>query len=252
MKLRCARAFSIITLCAVTSCGDPAPTTGGLIVEVVGLPSPVLATVVVTGPAGFSRTVQSTTTLEALPPGEYVVSGALLTTATALYQPVTTSQTVNVTAGQTQSVVFTYQLASGSIMLTAAGLPDGVGPSVAIASGSFLRTVTSAGLISAIPPGDYVVRADTFSAINGDRFGATVVTQSVTITASETPALPPSTRTAASRLTVPTSTCQSRTRPATAESRAATTSRAVGRARIRRRPATCCRPTAGPGWTVAT
>lgn len=187
MKLRCARAFSIITLCAVTSCGDPAPTTGGLIVEVVGLPSPVLATVVVTGPAGFSRTVQSTTTLEALPPGEYIVSGALLTTATALYQPVTTSQTVNVTAGQTQSVVFTYQLASGSIMLTAAGLPDGVGPSVAIASGSFLRTVTSAGLISAIPPGDYVVRADTFSAINGDRFGATVVTQSVTITASETP-----------------------------------------------------------------
>lgn len=187
MRRRSGPALSAIALCALATCGDPAPTTGAMIVEISGLPASVPAAVIVRGPAGFQRSVPTTTTLEALPPGDYIVSSAVLTSATALYQPEIPTRTVSVVAGQTQSVPFPYLLASGSIDLTATGLPSGVGPFVAIVSPSYVRTVTSAGLIHAIPPGSYTVRADTFAALTGDRFGASVIEQFVTITASETP-----------------------------------------------------------------
>ena len=187
MKPRLGRTLSALAFCAIAACGDPAPTTGAMIVEITGLPASVLAAVRVTGPAGFQRSVQATTTLEALPPGDYTVSSATLSTPTALYDPVIPTHSVSVVAGQTQMVSFAYALASGSIELTATGLPAGVGPYIAIVGPTYLRTVTSAGLIHGIPPGQYVVRADTFASITGDRFGATLVEQPVTITASETP-----------------------------------------------------------------
>lgn len=187
MRRRSARSLAAVALGALATCADPAPTTGAMIVEITGIPASVLAGVIVTGPAGFQRAVQTTTTLEGLPPGDYVVSSAMLTSAIALYEPEIPTRTVSIVAGQTQSVPFAYILASGSIDLTATGLPAGVGPYVAIVSASYTRTVTSAGLIHAIPTGQYTVRADTFAALTGDRFGATVVEQQVTISASETP-----------------------------------------------------------------
>jgi hypothetical protein len=181
------RLLSVASLAVLATCSEPAPTTGAMIVEITGLPALVPATVTVTGPSGFQRLVQTTTTLEALPPGEYTVSSATITGPAALYQPQVPARAVTVVAGETQSVTFGYALASGSINLTATGLPSGVGPSVAIVSPSYVRTVTSAGLVHSIPPGQYTVRADTFAALTGDRFGASVVEQSVTIAASETP-----------------------------------------------------------------
>ena len=187
MRLTWARALSGLTLCAVARCADPAPTTGSLIVEIAGVPASVQVSVVVTGPAGFRRVVPTTTTIEGLTPGGYVVSSGVLSTETALYDPDMLRRDVSVVAGQTHSVRFQFALASGTIDLTATGLPAGVGPRVAIAGSTYVRTVTAAGLIHALPPGQYTVRADTFAAGTGDRFGATVVEQPVTITASLTP-----------------------------------------------------------------
>lgn len=187
MRLTWARALAGLTLCAVTTCADPAPTTGSLIIEIVGVPASVQASVVVSGDAGFRRVVTTTTTIDGLSPGGYVVSSGVLSTPAALYEPETLTRHVSVVAGQTHSVRFPFVLASGSIDLTATGLPAGVGPHVAIAGSTYVRTVTVAGLIHALPPGQYVVRADTFAAATGDRFGATVVEQPVTITASLTP-----------------------------------------------------------------
>lgn len=187
MRLTWARVLSGLTLCTVTACADPAPTTGSLIIEIVGVPASVQASVVVTGAGGFRRVVPTTTTIDGLTPGGYVVSSGVLSTGTALYDPETRTQNVSVVAGQTHSVRFPFVLASGSIDLTATGLPPGVGPHVAIAGSTYVRTVTAAGLIHALPPGHYTVRADTFAAGTGDRFGATVVEQPVTVTASLVP-----------------------------------------------------------------
>ena len=187
MKRRSARALPAVLLFAVATCSDPAPTTGAMIVEISGLPASVVAAVIVRGPAGFQRAVPATTTIEALLPGEYTVSSALITSAIALYEPQAQTRTVTIVAGRTESVPVAYVLASGSLDVTTTGLPAGVNPYIAIVSPTYVRTVTTAGLIHAIPPGQYVVRADTFAALTGDRFGATVVEQPLTITASETP-----------------------------------------------------------------
>ena len=57
MRLTWARALAGLTLCAVTTCADPAPTTGSLIIEIVGVPASVQASVVVSGDAGQSWSV---------------------------------------------------------------------------------------------------------------------------------------------------------------------------------------------------
>jgi hypothetical protein len=187
MRRRSTTSLSVIALCVVATCSDPAPTTGTLIVEITGLPSSVPAAVVVTGPAGFQRTLQTTTTLDRLAPGAYAVSGGLLTTPTALYRPDSPTHNVSVAAGEASTLQFPYALSSGSIELSVTGLPAGVGPSVSIVSDMYVRTITSTGLVHAIPAGEYIVRADTFAASTGDRFGAAVVEQPLTITASQTP-----------------------------------------------------------------
>jgi N-acetylneuraminic acid mutarotase len=73
-------------------------TTGSLQLTVSGLPDAADAAITVTGPAGYSRVVATTTTLSALVPGSYSIAALNVFAANATYGPAQASQTVNVVA----------------------------------------------------------------------------------------------------------------------------------------------------------
>ena len=107
------------------------PSTGSLSLAVSGLPTGVEASVAVTGPGGFSRTVAQTGTLSALAPGSYSVTATAVTTGAAQYQPVPASQPVTVSAGQTASAGVAYAVGERSLAISVAGLPAGTDAAMA-------------------------------------------------------------------------------------------------------------------------
>ncbi len=82
--------------------------TGRLSVSVSGLPSGTNAGINVSGPSGFSQTVNATTTLSGLAPGSYAVAATTLSSGGTTYTPSSTSQSVSVTAGATASRSVSY------------------------------------------------------------------------------------------------------------------------------------------------
>ena len=182
------RRRSALLFCALLAIGcKDKPTTGALVISVNGLPAGATAAVTVSGPSSFSQQVFQTTTLERLEPGQYTVRMDKVHVGGAGYATPTVSEMLTISAGHTESVTVPYALASGSIDLTVLGLPAGVGPNVALSGpNSFSRSIFAPGLISDLDPGTYTIRADTLVSPDGDRFGATTLTQNVNVTASIT------------------------------------------------------------------
>lgn len=94
----------------------PPPETGSLTVNVTGIPSGSTASIVITGPSGFSQTITQTTTLKDLSPGTYTLAAPILTptTSTSLVVPVYSSNPATVSAGATA----TSSVAYGSLSLS--------------------------------------------------------------------------------------------------------------------------------------
>jgi hypothetical protein len=82
---------------------------GRLAVLVSGLPSGASASVSVSGPGSFARSLAVADTLEGLAPGTYTVSSANVTGGATTYQPTPASQQVSVASGAlaTASVAYT-------------------------------------------------------------------------------------------------------------------------------------------------
>ncbi len=79
--------------------GTPtAPGTGALAVTVNGLPSGTSASVLVTGPSGYSQSVGHSTTLAELPPGSYQLTASTVASHDTNYVPSPTMATVAVAA----------------------------------------------------------------------------------------------------------------------------------------------------------
>lgn len=92
-------------------CGDEPSqprTTGRLTVIVNGLPAGTTAAAQVTGPGNYGQLVPQTRTFAQLTPGPYVVMAFSVTEGTTTYQPVPTTQTVDVVANETQTATVTY------------------------------------------------------------------------------------------------------------------------------------------------
>jgi len=175
-------------ICALVALGcKEKPTTGSLVVAIDGLPSGANAAVTVAGP-GYSKSVLTTTTLEDLPPGEYTVTIGTVQFSSALYSSPVILQKHTITAGHSENATVSYALASGSINVSVSGLPAFAIPILTLnGPAGFSRTVQNAGLVGALPPGTYVLRADTLTSGAGDKFGATDFLQSFAVVASLTP-----------------------------------------------------------------
>lgn len=185
------RALIIIGAAAVLGC-EERPTTGTLVVDVTGLPLGANAAVSVVGPNQFSQEVTATTTLEHLPPGDYTVRVFRVRFESALYSAAAATQSYRIAAGHTDAARIRYALSSASVDLSISGLPDGAPASVVLSCaactlGGYTRTVSSGGVVTELPVGEYEIRADTVVTAEGDRFGPTSLRQTLSLPASVTP-----------------------------------------------------------------
>lgn len=177
----------LMSALAVFACKDPAPTTGTLVVNVSGLPSGANAFVRITGPENFFKTVTSTTTLEDLAPGDYIVRIDTILHSNVKYGAPVTRDTVVVARGETQTAEIAYAISSGSLDFTITGLPMGIPADVRLVSPTVSMTVIASGVIDGLAPGKYYIHSDTMVSVQGDRFGASKILDSVNVTASVTP-----------------------------------------------------------------
>ncbi len=116
---------------------QPAPTTNGaLALTVVGLPFGVTADITVSGPAGFSRAINASSTLAELPPGRYTVSANRVRVASGpnagLYAPSAASQGVDVSGGPPTPITITYAALAAIVDVAISGLPQGIGALVTL------------------------------------------------------------------------------------------------------------------------
>lgn len=173
---------------AAFGCKDPAPTTGTLVVTITGLPSGANAFVRITGPDSYFRTLNSTETLEDLVPGEYIVRVDTILHENTKYGAAVTRDTIQVARGAALTQNVPYNVASGSLDLTISGLPAGIPGDVKLLRTGYSASFATSGVVPGLQPGKYYIQTDTFVTIQGDRFGAGKILDSVNVLASATPA----------------------------------------------------------------
>ncbi|HZI29024.1 MAG TPA: PQQ-dependent sugar dehydrogenase [Gemmatimonadaceae bacterium] len=183
------RFYAAVLVLLTASCGsddvvDPSGSTGSLTVTVLGLPPGSNATVTVTGPAGFNRTLTATETLSALTPGSYTITGAAVTATEGRYSANPPTQSVTVVASTTAtSATVSYLLVTGSLTVTVIGLPAGVNSAITVTGpNAFTRTVTSTTTFTALETGTYTVTSGEVTTTN-DRYSTVSPTQTASVSA---------------------------------------------------------------------
>jgi hypothetical protein len=178
----------VLTALAASACKDPAPTTGTLVVNITGLPASASALVRITGPENYLKTLNASATLNGLLAGEYIVRIDTILDGNTKYGSPVFRDTIMVGRGEELTTSIAYNISSGSLDLTINGLPSGTPAAVQVYNASFSANANLSGVLSGLLPGKYYVRADTFTTVQGDLFGAATVLDSVTVAASTTSA----------------------------------------------------------------
>jgi hypothetical protein len=161
--------------------------TGRLDVTIAGLPETAAASVEVTGPGGFVRTLGASELLAGLAPGTYTISAAEVTVSGVTYG-VSGSLTVGVSASSTPAGAnVKYAISRGSLSVAVIGLPQTVPASITVTGPqNYSRTLTAGELLSGLKPGTYTVSASAVSS-GPHTWAPTPVTQQVGVSASLTP-----------------------------------------------------------------
>lgn len=166
-----------------------ARTTGVLQVSITGLAGGAAAAVVVTGPAGFSRTLTAGGQLGQLAPGSYVISAQSVTLSGVTYQPTPGSRTVSVTAGASTSAAVAYATATptvGSLAISVGGLPTGSPGLIGVTGpNGFQQTLTGTATLSGLAPGNYSVTAHAVS-LGGTSYQPSPASRTIAVTAGAT------------------------------------------------------------------
>lgn len=170
-------------------------TVGSLRVDVSGLPAGTPAAISIHGPGSFSTTLTSSAALHNLLPGSYRIDVANVMHLGVLYAPDLSTTTVQVTAGQTVMVSFTYMMMStmmgrGILAVEITGTP-GVGGADVLISGpmAFTRTLSQSATLQGLRAGRYtvfardlVMGASTYTATVGGSPAMVVDDQTSTVT----------------------------------------------------------------------
>ncbi len=139
--------------------------TGALALAITGLPTGASATVQITGPGFFSRTVTATATLVGLMPGTYTITAASATVFGLPYVPSAATQQVAVAASLVAApVTITYALAGGRLSLRTTGLPAGLVPTFTLAGSNGSTIITGTTTVSGLTPGNYTLTANNVAA----------------------------------------------------------------------------------------
>lgn len=137
---------------------------GELNVQIGGLPTGLSASVMVTGPGGFSRNLNWSTLMRDLAPGSYTINANTVLSADGLitWVPSPISQTVHVASGETRSATVVYDSvsATGEMEVTILGLPEGVAADVVVTHPDGTSTaLTGSQVLGDLLPGVHGIAA---------------------------------------------------------------------------------------------
>jgi hypothetical protein len=178
----------LLSLAGVGCDGGPSgPSSGTLMLTVLGLPNGSAAAVAVTGPNGFSQQASATQSFTQLTPGNYTVTASTVMVGSAEYMPNPPSQTVAVTpsGGQANASVF-YSQATGNLAVTITGLGTGSTAAVSVTGPGYNQDVPTSTTLSGLDPGSYTVTARDTVANGGTPHTASPNSQTVTVVANTT------------------------------------------------------------------
>lgn len=150
--------------------GPSGPVSGSLAVAIGGLPSGASASVSVTGPAGFTRSLTGSATIPNLAPGAYSVTASTVTVGSSAYAPTPNTQSVTVAESDTPAAAsVTYESSSTGLTVTIGGLPSGVPADVTVTGpGGFSQTITATQTFANLTPGTYTITANSVSSSGTD------------------------------------------------------------------------------------
>ena len=162
------------------------PADGDLVLSVAGLPNGTPASIRVTGPNGFVRTITGSQFLAGLAPGTYLIEARSIWDTGFTLSPAQPAQSREVVAGATTYATIDYAVSSASMTVSLQGLPTGsVGNVTVRGPGGFAQLVSSSQTLSGLLPGTYTISAANF-AVGGTTFAPTVSTPTVTLAAGAT------------------------------------------------------------------
>ena len=159
--------------------------TGTLSVTLAGLPQSSAASIIISGPEGYSRTLTGATDIVGLKPGQYSVEAREVQLTNARYAASPGSQNVNVTASVTPVVAHVvYAVSSGILRIDINGLPSGAAAAVNVSGpGNYSRTLTQEDVLDNLVPGTYQIASQ--HVVAGSLFTATPALQQVNVVASQ-------------------------------------------------------------------
>lgn len=139
-----------------------------LLVQINGLPNGTDASVIVSGTDYSSGTITATQTLENLEPGDYTITAVEVRDANNdKYIPTPIDTSVTLSDDDFQTVTITYEPEYGSLLLTVAGLPDGIDGDITVSGDGISHWVYCDTLIDSLPPGIYTINANNVKDTDG-------------------------------------------------------------------------------------
>lgn len=137
-----------------------ARTTGRLTLTVSGLPDGSSADVTVTGPAGYSRTVNASQTLVGLETGTYTIAANDVAVGATNYAPSSSSQSLVVTGGSSASRTISYSGTTTALSVVLSGIPNGALAAVNVSGpGGYGEVVSTSTSLTALNAGTYTIFA---------------------------------------------------------------------------------------------
>ncbi|TXD33891.1 hypothetical protein FRC98_20015 [Lujinxingia vulgaris] len=148
-------------------------------VVITGLPAGQSAQVSITGPAGYANTINDSTLLNGLVPGEYTVEGAEVDLGDQIFKAAPITLTLDSNA--TETATLSYEVVAGELVIVAEDLPAGadvaatlIGPAPSTDEVAISETTTE------LAPGDYTLNFGEVQT-GGARFEPTPTTLPITI-----------------------------------------------------------------------
>ena len=162
--------------------------TGALSVTLAGLPQSSTASIVISGPEGYTRALEAATDIPGLKPGTYSIEAREVQLTNGRYAATPGAQQVEVAASLTPSVAHVvYALSTGSLALNISGLPPGTAAAVTVTGpGAYSQSVTQETVLENLAPGTYTIAAT--HVLSGSLFMPAPTLQQVPVVASDQPA----------------------------------------------------------------
>ena len=162
---------------------------GRVAVTTSGLPANAAPAMTLTG-GSVTRALSAPATVDSLPAGTYELSAALVTATGVRYAPVTTTQSVVVTTGNTTTITVAFAPVPTVVEVPVSGLPNGVVPNITLTAPSGDETlILESRRISPAAPGRWRLSAGSVTS-GGAVYLPTPSARDTTISAGDTLRLP--------------------------------------------------------------